>query len=150
MRLLNKEGIPCIPGVMSGLPWSDLIAWGCIPIEIKVSKPLFQYHDVMSYKWKFTDRQQQIGFDGFILFIGVDSEGEADRVFVVPGDVEWLNEAGKLNRTALSVTFNSNDPKARNEQLLIPYENLFELIEYERVNKSKALRNGADLKLYKS
>ena len=114
----------------------DLSAWGCIPIEAKAAKPAGG--DPRKFRWVFSPKQRQNGFDGFVLLVARVSEDEL-RVFVVPGRDDFLMSRGigdgQRKYGALTVTFDSRQhgpTKGTNEPELLPFEDAFHLIEQER------------------
>lgn len=127
-QILMEHGIPC---VMGGNNWQDLVAWACVPIEVKYSLPTVQNDN--QFKWSFSPRQRRIGYqNGLFMFI---AEGfDFRRVFIIPVMEPWLSDsAGLPLRTALSVTFYSEHFNSYLADLIAPFENRYDLVEVERL-----------------
>lgn len=135
--LLSEQGIPCVTGRESGLPWVDLLAWGCVPVEVKFSTP--KENNPNKFVWGFTPRQLINGFSGIFLFIAMGRDEV--RSFVIPCDVPWLTKANRRPKTvAVSVTIGARHFNAKNWDRLQPYENAYHIIEEQRVRLSEALK----------
>ncbi len=128
MDVLLQHGIPSCPGSAMGRAWIDLIAWGCVPIEAKISLP---YRKENTYQWSFTPSEIVRGFEGLFMFFARSSE--RDRVFIVPSNVDWIQTNGRPNKTAVSVVFNSKRAYAHIAEKLEQYEDRFDLVEQYRL-----------------
>ena len=135
-QLLAQRGIPCFTGKMAGKTGNDLSAWACVPIEAKASIFRSNYQ----YRWTLSLKQSKEGFDG-LFFLIADLPDGSERVFIIPGDVEWIaKNYGTKTQQLICVTFDSKHGNARYWELMKPYENAYHLIEEYRIQASDELR----------
>ncbi len=130
--VLSQRGIPCVAGSSIGAAWVDLVAWACVPIEVKMC-----HVNEGKLRWTFTPEQQKRGFRGLFLLLAVD--GEDAQSWVVPCDGAWfLDDSGKPNVTAVTATIGSTHTNAKNEDYLKQYRDRFDHIDrYRRRYSSK-------------
>lgn len=136
-KLLLLRGIPT---VMGGNHWADLMAWGCVPIEAKLSHP-GEYSN--QFTWMFSQRQRSVGYqDGLFMFIAQSSESR--RVFIVPVDVDWITHPdGRPLHTAVKITLEYAHFNSVYWKLLVPYEDRYDLVEEYRVRVGTELCRSA-------
>lgn len=137
LAILWQQGIPSCFGSAMGHTWVDLLAWGCVPIEAKLSNGYVE-GNINKHKWGFTEGERGRGFKGAFLFIA--RTPERDRVFVIPCDSPFLQTGGKPNRTALSVVFGADHFNAYVEPLLLEWEDRYDVIESLRKEYSRAMK----------
>ncbi len=137
MEILKANGIPTCTGSTIGHIWMDLVAWACVPIEVKLCNRL---GDDDRFAWKFSTAEMHRGFNGLFMFIARNKTTETDRVFIVPCNVPWIQTNGKPNKTAVTVIFNTDHYNAYMAEELLPYENRYDLIEELRVKASEELK----------
>lgn len=133
ITLLKQQGIPCCFGVNVNKAWQDIMAWACVPIEVKYSIT------PQKYKWQFTPYQRIKRHEGLFMFIG--NHNLSYDVFIVPCNTEWLSDNGVVKVTAVSVVPNCDHFNAKNWELLKPYQDRYDLIEEYRLLYSSNLKN---------
>ena len=133
INLLKNNGIPAHPGIGLGMPYVDVVAWGCVPIEAKGSK---KYDG--QYQFGLTPGQRGTLInqltDGFIMLIAYDDD--RDRVFIVPTDNEWIKDKFRSGVTAICVAIDSNHHNSKSWEHIREYENAYHLIEQARIKLS--------------
>ncbi len=134
-RILRDNHIPCTTGKAAGFPWTDLAAWGIVPIEAKIATEQSNSY----FQWGFTPRQRKQGFKGLLILIAKYKDRN-EKIFILPGDEKWLikNPNGS-SKSALSVYIDSQHGNSYLWDHLRPYENAYKLIEDERINRSSQL-----------
>lgn len=127
MTLLAEQGIPSIFGRGTYLSWTDLAAWGCVPIEAKLAHRRHRKNEKNPvYSWGFTPKQQEQQYEGFFMFVAIENARKY-RVFIIPCDTNWLTEQGVPRTTGFAATLGST--RSENYKLLLPYENAYYLLE---------------------
>jgi hypothetical protein len=133
-NLLARRGIPCVTGHKIGMPYVDLAAWACIPIEAKLSRPV-QDREALTFAWRLSHKQRS-GIPGLIVFVGMVSKDDL-HVFIVPGDAEWMTKAnGEFKMKGIKVAI---DGSGKNWEGLSPFESRYDLIEEYRKRYSEQL-----------
>lgn len=143
MAILAAEGIPSSPGRDLSKKRVDVVAWGCVNIEVKSSRP----HKNGSYVFALTPKQKQDGILGdLVVLICKSDTGNTYHVFSVNHPI-FYNEGERKG----FVVYTPN-PKHRKDtrrgklivplttQLMREHENSWRLIEEERLRKSELLR----------
>lgn len=138
---LKRRGIPAAPGRGFGMPYVDLVAWGCVPIEAKTSEPANRKEGL--YMWHFNKGQRERWFGGLLIFAGKYDDGHY-RFFVVPADDIRLKEyIIRDDRETLYVNLNDGTFRKNANQELYQwfkeYEDAFHLIEEYRLRVSSEL-----------
>jgi hypothetical protein len=143
--LLERHGIPCLTGAAIEFPGIDLSAWGCIPIEAKGCTVT----EGGQCNWSFTVRQGSLDYSNVIFMFLANPGTTSERVFVVPGDRDWVvchvRAPGKRLRKRKSVLAVTLDSYHGNSlwSTLEPFENAYHLIEHARQSYAHCLLNGA-------
>jgi len=102
IELLGQRGIFVTNGRSSTFSNVDLVAWGCVPIELKTAMPTKQG----TYIFKFSPKQCQLGLpDGLVAL----RFGNIDAYHVFRSDNPMFYENGKLRH---SISF-AGDPPSR-------------------------------------
>jgi len=145
-KILAAAGIPCTTGRAAGYDWTDLAAWGCIPIEAKGCTITLAENGKQKMFWKFTHKQQREGFeDGFFLLLAwYEDDRLPMKSFVVPTSEKWVIQHVWSRRYGWS---KEGQPKAAlglrvDGELwskLAAFENRFDLIEQRRLEIITAL-----------
>lgn len=140
---LKRRGIPAAPGRGFGMPYVDLVAWGCVPIEAKTSEPANRKEGL--YMWHFNKGQREKWFNGLLIFVCKYNDGHS-RFFVVPADEIRLKEyIVRDDRETLYVNLNVGTfRKNANQELyrwFMEYEDAFDLIEEYRLLASNDLQS---------
>lgn len=131
-KYLALHGIPSLPGMAAGMPFVDLVAWGCVPIEVKTAHPVAGSR----YSWGFTDRQLEREFLGeVVMLIAIDGE-DNHRVFVVPGSDRRLRKSIQTGR--VTVALDSYDKRSY-WPWLEKFEDRYTIIEEMRLRESLSL-----------
>ena len=130
--ILAERGIPASTSKPKELAWVDLIAWGCIPIEAKLSRENGRDN---SFTFMLTPDQKERGFGfdwGFVVMMACYPE--KIRTFIIP--------VQEIARSSVSVTIGSQHANSRWPWFRV-YENRFDFIENARHEYSKALQKAA-------
>jgi hypothetical protein len=64
-------GIPALPGKAIGHEYADVVAWGCVMIEVKSARPIDG-----TYHFNFTPLQQAKGLRGHVLVLATASDND--------------------------------------------------------------------------
>lgn len=137
---LATLGIPALPGKALAHKWADVIAWGCVMIEVKLAT-----FDGRSYHWTFTPQQQQRGVRGHIIVLATFNHGYDYYVF--PSDYEGFYNDGGLKTGVMWTPKRSGGGKKAvlTESIMRIAYNSWIDIDYKRDDICKALRNGGEL-----
>lgn len=131
---LESRGIPTHYGSGVGMPWVDLVAWGCVPIEAKASLK----HQDRNFIFRFTPKQKKELlnkiFDGVLMLLCKGKE--RTRVFIIPANDKWLAKKMLQNAGNISVTLDSSHSNNKNWRYLRKFENAYYLIEQSRIKIS--------------
>lgn len=77
LRLLNDQGIPTTTGHNNGFADVDLVAYGCVRIEVKYSRIQLAYNKYKQYAWNLTKKQIAKGLKAdVIVLVGEDDNGD--------------------------------------------------------------------------
>lgn len=94
---LHKQGIPALPGKALGQQWADVIAYGCVLIEVKSA----QLHYRGNYQFGFTPSQRSGKLRGdLVVLVCKRDTGNTYHVFAANNPV-FYGEDGRL-KTAVS------------------------------------------------
>lgn len=88
---LNKRGIPAQPAKALAHSFGDIIAWGCVPIEVKSAS----YIDG-EFSWGFSPRQRKGGIRGMFVVLVCYKDGEEPRYHIFDAKHPWFYNNGKL------------------------------------------------------
>ncbi len=78
---LHQLGIPAWPGKAMSHTWADIVAWGIVRIEVKVSTP----NEKGIYTWHFTPSQIQNGVRGDVVIL-IRNEPTRPTYFILRQD----------------------------------------------------------------
>lgn len=118
IKELAKQGIPALPGKALSHTLCDVLAWGCLPIEVKSST------DTISFSFAFTSRQRQMGIRGLAIILHC-AWGDKDTFHIFRSNEPWFyGDDGKLKTMT---QYNPNPKFQRKENILTP-----ELMESRR------------------
>ncbi len=143
-------GIYAAPGKSSEFNYVDVVAWGCVRIEVKTSR-----YTSTGYAWAFTPEQQRRGIQAdLVLLVCTDTVDDIDvhtfHLFPVNyPKFRWLNglHRGQL-KTVVMYNPNADDSNRRIHKNSLSPEDMTEhkdgwyLIEQFRQQFSDDLRNG--------
>jgi len=104
-ELINKlasVGIPALPGKALAHKWADVIAWGCVMIEVKLAT-----FDGRSYSWTFTPKQSGDGVRGHIIVLMTYNHGYDYHVFGAYESI-FYNDDGNLKTGVMWTPNRSN------------------------------------------
>ena len=92
INYLKKHGIPCLPGKAVSFSHVDIVAFGCVEIEVKFSRLDFIGG---AYRFKFTSSPKQVqrGYlaDAILLICEYSKENTTYHVFDVNHPVFYIN-----------------------------------------------------------
>lgn len=105
---LSANHIPASPGKTLGYKWADIVAWGCVLIECKVSTDkgdgLFQ--------WSFSPTQQQHGIRAHIIILCADYGYKITyHLFDAKDPVFTSNRDSRNRKTGITFIANPNHRK---------------------------------------
>lgn len=86
---LHKRGIPALPGKAMSQAWADIIAYGIVRIEVKISK----INDDGTYHWHFTSSQIARGIKGDIIALIEKRPNGLVHHFLTPDSIAFFNQA---------------------------------------------------------
>jgi hypothetical protein len=150
LDVMKSIGIWATPGrEVKGFPFVDLVAWGCVGIEIKSCK--VNKYSVSSFN--FTPSQQDVGIRGDLVVLVREFDGY-DKYHIFPSNHDIFYRSGGLKGVI------THDPNAKHRntftrylkrayvtaltsELLAEYEDAWLLIEAVRLQKSAALKGGS-------
>lgn len=132
INLLCSIGIYACSGKRSQFRWTDIVAWGCVQIEAKLG--LEQRSN--TFLFRFTPKQRKEGISGDVVVLMIDN-AEQTRYFVLPSNSPVFYKADGSIKVGFSLATESTDIRAkRNQDLILPYEDDWQLIERIRQEKS--------------
>lgn len=144
IAVLGAMGVPAVPGKALSQKWVDVVAWGCVNIEVKTSYA----SDGRSFTFRMTPKQKRDGVRGdLIILICKRDTGSTYHVFRADDPVFFR---GGKRRETLPYTFQAKHRKNGSRDG-IPYAPLtdermeqarrcWNLVETVRIEKSAALR----------
>lgn len=139
---LATFGIPALPGKALSHTYADVIAWGCVLLEVKASSMIagrFNFH--------FTPIQQTVGLRGQLLVLVCEYDDHQTFHCFDAKDPRFYTERGTI-KTGITYTpnrSNAGKPAVFTEDGMATAEDRWELIEDERQRVRLALLKGAPL-----
>ena len=125
--LLKFHNIPCVTGSACDKAGIDLMAWACVPIEAKSSKPTYMSKaGAQTFEFAFSRTQVNRGIEGLVMLI-TRLHNKEPEWYLLPGDDGII--VGKAH-----VTVTVDSPTSPYWKLLQPYYRKIELIEVMRQN----------------
>lgn len=92
---LESLGIPVMPAKAFGHTYGDILAWGCIGIEVKSANLING-----SFLWGFSPRQRKHGIRGSILILIAYNDNEVSMYVFDAKDPLFYDDNGKLKTCA--------------------------------------------------
>jgi hypothetical protein len=133
---LLKQGIPALPGKALQQQWADVIAWGCVLLEVKSSL----LHD-RQFAFAFTPKQRSTRLRGDLVVLVCRYE-DKNTYHVFPSNHNmFYSTKGKL-KTAVSWTpdrSNAGGHIVVTDEMMADAENRWDLIEDYRLKISTRL-----------
>lgn len=143
---LNSLGIVAFRGYKPAFSHIDVVAWGCVRIELKASN----FNKYGHYHFSLTPKQKQVGWlaDVVILMLDPYADTESCHVFMANDPVFYAE--GKL-KAGLTYTPNADAEIAQqggrrnplNDQLMESAKNKWGIIEEMRLCIASKLERGA-------
>lgn len=97
---LAKRHIPALPGKSLGFKWADVVAWGCVLIECKLSS----FRNGV-FSWAFTPIQQEQGLRAHLVVLCADYGHEITyHVFKAIDEIFYTRDGTRKS----SVTYTPN------------------------------------------
>lgn len=134
---LQNHGVAAEMGaIFKAFKYADVVAWGCITIELKYSRS-----ETGKHVFIFTPRQQRLNCEGLgIICLAVDTGKETSYHFFDARNPIFYKD-GKLKA---SISYHPNAKHRKNKPVLMPdmmamAKNNFALIEQKRVSYSQQL-----------
>lgn len=140
IKHLRRQGIFATPGKMSELRHLDVIAWGCVGIEVKTSRP----DEEGKYLFGFTPTQRKRGIRGdFILLV---CEGKETTYHLFPSKHPAFYMNGRLKK---GFSYDPYQTKRKSghgmrltRALMEQFKDRWELIEQRRCEIEHELSTG--------
>lgn len=88
---LNRRGIPALPAKALSHRYGDVIAWGCVPIEVKSSRYINE-----QFSWGFTPRQRKSGVRGMIIILVCYWDDKPPDFHLFDAKNPWFYQNGNL------------------------------------------------------
>lgn len=121
---MKRHGIFATSGKASDYHYVDVVAWGCVRVEVKLATK-----DGNGYTVSFSDDQVKDGIRGDVVVMIIPSEF-GDAYYVLPVDFPLFYREGKL-QYRMSVTMNAQR-EAWRWQMVSRYRAAWHLIEEAR------------------
>lgn len=135
---LRSHGIPANGGKnIQAVSWLDVLAWGCVRIEVKFSKTNKQ--GLWSWMMYSVNNKKADEMPHLILFIGKDIRLEKYRFFLFQSDHDELFNP-RTGERKVNVTYNYRSDNAVNHDIFLAHEDKTALIEEYRLKISEALK----------
>lgn len=144
---MSFYGIPAVPGKSLWHKFADVVAWGCVMVEVKSSNQRGE-----NYAFAFTPQQQQRGVRGDIVVLVCKGPNE-QSYHVFPADHPVFYRDGKLKTSAFYMT-NPKHRKAErvntplSAQLMEQHKDAWHLVETKRIEVQRKLLAGASYPLH--
>lgn len=127
---LRKKGIYAASGKSSEYNYVDVVAWGCIRIEVKLGEPQ-SLKGNKSYNFRFSRAQVESGMRADIVVLVVN-----EMFYVFPANHPMFYKSNGQLKTTVSYTFNSG--RDNKDLLMQQHKNNWQLIEDIRQSISQA------------
>lgn len=144
---LVAEGIPTAPGKAVALADCDLVAWGCVMIEVKYAR-LALRRGAYRYHFEVTPVQRSRGFKAHVVMLICDDDGDLTyHLFKASHEVFYIERAGKRRlKSGFTYTPDSaprqyDDRLVMSDSLMMSAEDNYELIERVRLAISNKLKS---------
>ncbi len=150
MELLNSLGIPTVPAAASPYPWTDLVSWGCVRIEVKSSFLATTKQGNQMYSWGITPKQRAEGFRadivilitkdtlwGFYVF-PVDFSAFYDSPGKLRSRIRWQPYRRQIKRPSLVTLSHS---------IMNKHQNRWGLIEQKRIEIAQELKSDPPIEI---
>lgn len=137
---LKSHGIPANGGKnIEAVTWLDVLAWGCVRIEVKYSKTNKQ--GIWSWMmYSVNDKEIKGIMPHVVIFIGEDVQSGETRYFVFDAcHPELFNQ--ESGQRKINMTYNYQSPNAVNHDVFKRHEQGIVLIEQFRLSISAELAN---------
>lgn len=145
IQQLARNGIPALPGKSLAHRHTDVVAWGCVMIEVKSSNPL-QRKGRPTYSFGFSPKQRVAGVRGDLIVLVCISESER-TYHILPADHAAFFRNGSLKKAVSycpGATFHYHDP--RNPALTLEnmnyYKDAWHLVEAKRLEVQARILTG--------
>lgn len=141
---LHKHGIPALPGKALSQQWADVIAYGCVLIEVKSAKR----HYRGGYNFAFTPSQRSGKLKGDLVVLVCKMETENSFHIFQANNPIFYGEGGKL-KTAVTWTPQAKHrgryPIALTDDMMYVAQNNWDLVERHLVKIQNKLIEGFEL-----
>ena len=142
---LAQEGIHALPGKAFASSYADIVAWGCVPIEVKYASRGIEYKRGV-FHFVTTAAQRRRGFIADLVMLICDyEERQTFHLFPVTHEVFYMK-----GRMKTGFVYDPGNPKAGSrhtgnrsvmtDSLMTEYEDRWDLIEAERLRIAEELR----------
>lgn len=134
---LKRFGIPANGGKnIEAVKWLDVLAWGCVRIEVKYSKTNAQ--GIWSWVMYSVNNKAQEAMPHLILLIGEDVRTGTTRYFLFDAQhPEFFN--GNTGERKIQVSYNYQSVNAHNHEVFRRHENKAALVEDYRLQIAREL-----------
>lgn len=145
---LIKQGIYATSGKLTPFPYVDIVAWGCVRVEVKSATLRSNHGYAMRYQFAFTAHQQIYGFQAdIVILVCLNGDKAEDTYHVFPVDfpifyfkgvlksgVGYSPQRKKKERTKIRPSLS--------KQIMDDHQDAWHLIEEKRLEISQRLRSG--------
>lgn len=143
IEYLWRLGIPAMPGKAMAHEYADVVAWGCVMIEVKSSR-----YGGHSYNFNFTPLQQTRGLRGHVLVLAtIDDDNEYQFHFFRSSLATFVFDELGL-KSGVSYT-PARTPRGKasvlTEEMMMAAKDRTPIIDDVRDEICEALRNGGKL-----
>lgn len=143
---LRSMGIYAAPGKSSEYRYVDVVAWGCVRIEVKYSSLAGR-----EYHWRFSNKQSKEGFRAdIVVLVTADNQDNNFYVFLAEDQI-FRRPDGKMKQ-GIEYTLNARVYPARfgeslTKELLAQHKDAWHLIEQQRLVIAKMYQDDESLSL---
>lgn len=147
IQQLIQRGIPAVPGKSLAHRYADIIAWGCVMVEVKSST----LHPNDIFQFGFTGQQQNRGLRGDLVVL-VCQYDDCNTYHVFPSDHAIFYRNGQL-KTATCYMLNPKHRKFRQgvtqltDELMTQHQDAWHLVEERRLQVQRRLMAGEEYPL---
>lgn len=142
---LRSEGIYAMPGVLTEYRYVDVVAFGCVAIEVRTSNGLKARP---GYHWRVEPTRHSRGIQGDVVILVTNTEGER-RYYVFPVDHPVFMIDGRL-KAGMKWTPGggaggfgvAHDVYSLSDDLMHRHENAWHYIQEKLTLISECLRDG--------
>lgn len=150
VSVLLSNGIYATGGKASAFKYIDVVAWGCVRIEVKSSTLRSNnYPDDLAYTFGFTANQQKRGIDAdLVVLVCLGKTNTQNTYHIFPSNHPVFYKYGRLKSAVVYSTIKKRPYMrvrggiAMSHTLMHQHQDAWHLIEEKRFEISQRLRSG--------